>query len=112
MEEKLSASSDRKASQEDLESGSYEQFIQENETKEDTKDYLNEDDKVVLSKVHPLFHQLSKTIRRSSHRDFSPTPEYYEVFQEQDAIPLNKIVNFAAAAIHYNFHIPSVIRFA
>eukprot|EP00957_Ditylum_brightwellii_P063386 4811221-Ditylum_brightwellii.AAC.1 len=63
-------------------------------------------------KIHPLFHHLSKKIRRSSHKDFSSIPEYNEAFQEQDTIPFNKTMNFAAAAAHYNFHIPSVIRFA
>eukprot|EP00957_Ditylum_brightwellii_P015991 1204666-Ditylum_brightwellii.AAC.1 len=37
MDENLSASSDKKALWEDLESGPYEQFIQENETKKGTK---------------------------------------------------------------------------
>eukprot|EP00957_Ditylum_brightwellii_P002299 177337-Ditylum_brightwellii.AAC.1 len=44
--------------------------------------------------------------------DFSSIAQYNEASEKQEKIPYPKVMCFAAALLHYDFHTPSVIRYA
>ena len=74
--------------------------------------FLNDDDVCVLAKVHPLYKHLIKTLVRALRSDFRPIHNLISKCADQEDIPRISIQRFLAAALYYNLHLASVIRFA
>jgi len=74
--------------------------------------FLDETSTKNLTECHPLFHHLQVSLHRLEPMDFSSIAQYNEAFEQQEKIPFPKVMCFAAALLHYDFHIPSVIRYA
>jgi hypothetical protein len=73
--------------------------------------YLDPQSKRKLRDCHPLYDHLTKIIYTLKHHDFSPLTQLDPDYATQTHIPTHRVKNFLAAAVHYDFHIPSVYRY-
>jgi hypothetical protein len=73
--------------------------------------YLDPDSEHNLRRCHPLFDHLKKVIYTLKKHDFSTLTKYNKNYASQTEIPVSRVKNFLAAAIHYDLHIPSVYRY-
>ena len=74
-------------------------------------EYSNKEDTSALCRTHPLIKHLWVSYNRLKNFDFTSLSLYNTSFEKQQQIPFSRIMKFTAAALHYNFHIPSVIRY-
>lgn len=73
---------------------------------------LQEIEVVSLRKLHPLYDHLHKTIARAESLDFRRITKTLLNYENQESIPMGKVMCFTAAAIHYDLHVSSVLRYA
>ena len=73
--------------------------------------YLDTQSKSNLRDCHPLYDHLTKIIYTLKNHDFSPLTQINPNYATQTHIPAQRVKHFLAAAIHYDFHIPSVYRY-
>ena len=73
--------------------------------------FLSDTDLHVIRSVHPLYNHLWITMHRARSVNFSTLREYDRNYAQQESIPTDRVRKFLAAAVHYNLHIPSVIRY-
>jgi len=64
-----------------------------------------------LNLVHPLYQHLHTSIHRFRYVDFRPLSDINLSYANQTTIPHSRLLRFQAAILHYNFRIPSLIRF-
>jgi len=72
---------------------------------------LSHPDTLSLRKVHPLYNHLYQTILRCRHIDFRSLSEINTSYATQTSINKSRSIKFLAALLHYNFDVPTVIRF-
>mmetsp|Transcript_29742 Transcript_29742/g.86679 ORF Transcript_29742/g.86679 Transcript_29742/m.86679 type:complete len:873 (-) Transcript_29742:2591-5209(-) len=65
-----------------------------------------------LGNAHLLFGHLQKTLSRLKDLDFTRLAKTMLNYDKQEEIPMGKVMCFTAAALHFDLHIPSVIRYA
>jgi hypothetical protein len=73
--------------------------------------YLDNPTEQNLRDCHPLYDHLQKVIKSVKNHDFSQLAEYNTDYATQQSIPQARVKDFLAAAVHYDFHIPSVYRY-
>ena len=64
-----------------------------------------------LCEAHPLFGHLRTTMTRLKDLDFTRLTKTMLNYEQQEEIPMGKVMCFTAAALHFDMHIPSVIRY-
>ena len=72
---------------------------------------MGKDSISAVRRCHPLYDHLYKSLLRSSDIDFSSLRDEDENFESQMSIPCTRIVQTLSAALYYDLHIPSVIRY-
>jgi len=73
--------------------------------------YLNIDEIRNFRDAHPLINHLYRRWLHARQIDFSILREPRADFQLQKFIPQDRILQLTALAFHYDFHIPSIIRY-
>ena len=73
-------------------------------------DLLSHQDRSSLLDCHPLYHHLFKMIKWSTTVNFLDIQEPIANFSEQKTIDPIRVQHFLAAALHYDFDIPIIIR--
>jgi len=73
--------------------------------------YLDSSSLSSLLLVDPSYEQLFLAYRHSLTVDFSPLRSYNTSYANQSSIPTSRVELFLALAIHYDLHIPSIIRY-
>ena len=65
-----------------------------------------------VKRAHPLFDHLAVTLDRTVQLDFSRIQSPMSNYDKQTEIPMGKVMCITACALHYDLHIPSVLRYA
>jgi len=73
--------------------------------------YLSDLDLKALRSCHPLYDHLFHTIHRFKYVDFRPISTINKKYASQTNIPPSRSFQFISALLHYNFDIPSIIRY-
>jgi len=73
--------------------------------------FLHDTSIQVVCEVHPLYRHLFSTIKRLRTIDFRSLAQPNLNYANQSSIPTNRKINFAAALLHFNFHVGSLIRY-
>ena len=68
-------------------------------------------DVLSIRKVHPLYNHLHQSLLRCRHIDFRSLSEINTSYATQTTINKSRAIKFLAALLHYNFDVPSIIRF-
>ena len=66
---------------------------------------------LIIAQTAKLYEHLLKTMVRSKEIDFHPLAQYNLKYAEQEYIAQERVAMFLAAAIYYNFHMGSIMRF-
>ena len=74
--------------------------------------YLDKKTLKNVEKVHPLYKHLNKTITRVIKIDFSDISKPDYNYREQTEVSEDSVQKFLSAAIYYDFHLGSVMRYA
>lgn len=74
--------------------------------------FLDDNSSATVREVHPAHQHLFDMIDKTARLDFTRIASPMSGYEDQDEIPLGKVMCVLAAALHYDLHLPSVIRFA
>ena len=74
--------------------------------------FLDDESRSHLCEAHLLFEHLQKTMNRLKDLDFTRISKTMLNYDKQEEIPMGKVMCFMAAALHFDLHIPSLIRYA
>ena len=75
-------------------------------------EYLDKETIKNVSSVHPLYEHLHKTISRVINVDFTNISKPDYKYREQTDVTNESVQQFLSAAVYYDFHLGSIMRYA